>query len=35
VKNEWGRMWIEVEGLKKITNLRVVSGLVEFQARYL
>ena len=35
VENEWGRMWLEVEGLRKITKLRVLRGLFEFQTRHL
>lgn len=33
VENEWGRMWLEVEGLRKITKLRVFRGLFELQTR--
>jgi len=33
VENEWGRMWLEVEGLRKITKLRVLRGLFELQTR--
>jgi hypothetical protein len=33
VKNEWGRMCIKVERLRKITKVRILSDLVEFQTR--